>query len=125
MLITAVDPIQENKLLGLDSAVSKGSPLDEHAAAQPYPSICCGATLPVLVSTRSYQREPLSFTVERVEPPARVRLSQLLKDQHLNTPPGVIPTYQQPRAPAGPAVAGRRLAGGSPLLPLAPGLGLV
>ena len=63
----------------------------------------------VLVSNRNYQREPLSYTVEHVEPRPGTNLSELLNDRHLDTPPGVVPSFQP--GPNGPYRRVQRLPG--------------
>ncbi|HET9874423.1 MAG TPA: ABC transporter permease, partial [Mycobacterium sp.] len=91
VLIAAIDPVQENKLVALDRAVVSGDPLHEGAGPIPNTVGCCGPSIPVLVSDRSYEREPLKVTVERVVAPPGTTLSKLLYDPAMQEKPGVIP----------------------------------
>lgn len=67
LLTAAVDPVEENKLLGLDSAVVSGTPLDRDDSFDRVP---LGARIPALASRDSYLRESLELSIERVRVPA-------------------------------------------------------
>jgi putative ABC transport system permease protein len=75
MLLSAIDPVQEQRLVGLDDAVTTGRPLKEAER----PSFAHLGTfkvvsLPILQSTRTFVDEPLSVRVSRVTVPSDVNL---------------------------------------------------
>jgi ABC-type lipoprotein release transport system permease subunit len=105
MLIAAIDPSQEQKLLRLDQAVVSGRPLAEddtwHQHAHPtYLSV------PVLMSNTTYRREKLQLTIENVRPPNGTTLSKLLHDPKL-----ADNTHGPEQGPNAPYLAVKKLAG--------------
>ena len=66
MLVAAVDPDQENKLLGLDQAVTTGRPL---AGSMTFTNGPSGPVLPVLASSRSFRTQTTTLSVERLQLP--------------------------------------------------------
>lgn len=78
VLAAAIDPVQENKLLGLDQAMTSGDPLAPGTPADTDPRF--GSIIPVIASDRSYVTEPLRAEVEQVDPPAGKTLAQVLDD---------------------------------------------
>lgn len=70
MLISAIDPVQEQHLLGLDSTVVSGQPLTEEL--RPERIDTRGSTdwlgVPVLASTKTYVDETLDVAIERLDP---------------------------------------------------------
>lgn len=92
ILVAAIDPVQENKLLPLDRTVVQGVPL---AASDTFSSGNFGSIVPVIASTKTYVDEPLELAVESVPIPASTTGAQLLKGNNgPNPPPTGIPTYQ-------------------------------
>lgn len=67
LVVAAVDPVEENKLLDLDSALVSGSPLSESLS---FDRVRLGARIPVIASQESYLDESLTLSLERVEIPA-------------------------------------------------------
>ena len=63
MLVAAVDPVQEDRLVGLDRAVTQGEPLTVAMRSRVGPS---GPILPVLASSRSYRSQTTSLVVEKL-----------------------------------------------------------
>jgi putative ABC transport system permease protein len=75
VLVAAVDPVQENRLLGLRHAVVAGRSLAEGDG----PSKADGVTaLPVVVSSRTYVDEPLDVAVQRLDIPPGVDVPGVL-----------------------------------------------
>lgn len=66
MLISAIDPQQESKLVGLDSTVVDGRML---TSQDTFTSNDFGAVLPVLVSSRTYDDVSLRLTVQQSQLP--------------------------------------------------------
>lgn len=65
--IAAVDPVEENRLLGLDLAITKGRPLSEEDRAQKRQAgIGFENVVPVILSQKTYVDQPLRVTVERL-----------------------------------------------------------
>ncbi len=83
MLVAAVDPVQEDKLLDLDAAVLGSGGL---VRGDSFERTRFGPTIPVLASGRTYVDRVLEVSVERVEVPAgedperRLREPALLTD---------------------------------------------
>jgi len=77
LLLAAVDPEQENNLLPLDRALVSGKPLSGLSAASRGEF---GPVIPVIGSTRTYQDENVTFTLERVRRPAGQSWPALLRD---------------------------------------------
>lgn len=75
VLVAAIDPEQENRLVGLDHGLTSGRPLSPTAKAS---TTRFGSTLPVIAADRSYVDEPLHAEVERVDPPPGKTLAQVL-----------------------------------------------
>jgi putative ABC transport system permease protein len=70
VLLTAVDPVQESRLVGLDRAVVAGRYLSEQERAQKVAAPPgYGEVVPVLASSRTYIDESLQAEVERLRPP--------------------------------------------------------
>ena len=106
LLTAAIDPEQENKLVGLDPAVLSGRPL---SAQESFGTTRFGATIPVLAAATSYIEEPLQVSVERVDPPAGHTLAQVLRDpvpikEGVDPPPGPNVVYGRVRALPGKQV---------------------
>ncbi|MDQ6849696.1 MAG: ABC transporter permease [Actinomycetota bacterium] len=79
LLVAAVDPVAEDRLVGLDRAVVSGRALRpvervEYAAH--------GPVLPVLASSRSFRDQTATLTVERLKIPAGPAATRLLVDPH-------------------------------------------
>ncbi len=71
MLISAIDPVQENRLLGLDRTVVSGRYLrvsDDYRKENF--QMGYGIVVPVIAASRTYVDESLRVTVERLQPPA-------------------------------------------------------
>jgi len=71
MLISAVDPVQENRLLALDRTIVSGRPLritDSYRRVGL--GLGYGVVVPVVAASRTYVDESLQVTVERLQPPA-------------------------------------------------------
>jgi ABC-type lipoprotein release transport system permease subunit len=66
LLVAAVDPVEENKLLDLDSALVSGSPLSESLS---FERARLGAQVPVIASQESYLDESRVLALERVDIP--------------------------------------------------------
>jgi ABC-type lipoprotein release transport system permease subunit len=73
MLISAIDPVQEQLLLGLDSTVVSGQPLTENLGPERIRQEGSIDLLgvPVLASTKTYVDETLDVVVERLDPGAK------------------------------------------------------
>jgi len=70
VLLAAIDPVQESRLVGLDRAVVSGRYLSgADRARQVQTGIGYGKVVPVLASSRTYVDEPLDVVVERLDPP--------------------------------------------------------
>jgi len=89
VLVAAIDPAQENRLLRLDAAVVSGKPL---TAGDRLRFDGAAITLPILASGRTYQNEPLQADIQEVAAPPGRRLAALLTDPH-------PPVAGQPDAP--------------------------
>ena len=107
VLVAAIDPEQENRLVGLDHGLTSGRPLSPAAKAG---AMRFGSTLPVIAADRSYVDEPLHAEVERVDPPRGKTLAQVLDNpavQNANGDESTAPNaaYRQviklPGQPAG------------------------
>lgn len=99
ILIAAVDPVQENKLLPLNRTIVQGVPL---AASDTYSVGQFGSVVPVVASAKTYVDESLNVAVERVPIPSDTTGAALL---HGNNRPGPAPATYQP----GPNDAYRRV----------------
>jgi putative ABC transport system permease protein len=86
VLLAAVDPEQEARLVGLRQAVFSGRFLRETEASgrNPNPECPCGPRIPVIASTRTYIDQRMHVSIERLKLPAEPRL---------------LKTLQSPRAP--------------------------
>lgn len=75
MLLSAIDPVQEQRLIGLDNAVVSGRELKAREGAS---FARLGSfkvvSLPILQSTRTYVDEPLSVRVDRLVVPRDVNI---------------------------------------------------
>lgn len=99
LLVAAIDPAQENKLIGLDRAVVSGKPLTESTASTVIQRSGFGSTpadqapvIPVLAASRTFQDEPLQYSVERLQQPAGSTFHQVLKEPLVaitNNPPPI------------------------------------
>lgn len=82
ILLAAIDPVQENRLLDLDGAVVSGRPLGASESWQTVPDPSGGdykiRVAPVLASTTTYVDETLQATVERLTIPDGVDLQKTL-----------------------------------------------
>ena len=81
ILLSAVDPAAENRLVDLAAAVTSGRglrPDDDVAAADPE-CLTCGPILPVVASTRTYLDTPLVFQIERLRVPEGVDVPAILE----------------------------------------------
>jgi putative ABC transport system permease protein len=71
MLLSAIDPVQENQLLHFNRTIVHGRPLREtDRAFLDRSCIACGPAIPTIASTRTYVDETLEFQVERLHVPA-------------------------------------------------------
>lgn len=77
VLISAIDPAQEARLLHLDHAVVRGSYLREGKGVN-VPSPTRGPRVSVLASTRTFLGDRLVATVERLHAPVRANVPALL-----------------------------------------------
>jgi putative ABC transport system permease protein len=70
LLLSAIDPAQEAKLLGLDQAVVSGRYLNEADAARPAPIAIQGAsaisTVPVIANSTTYLQDTVRIQVQRL-----------------------------------------------------------
>lgn len=81
VLVAAIDPVQEDRLLHLDDALVSGRPLvgGEGAALEPTAgSDVLVRTVPVIAATKVYVDEVLRVRIERLEPPAGTDVAQVL-----------------------------------------------
>jgi len=79
--ITAIDPTQEAKLVGLDKAVVRGRYLRANEGLMSYAPVkggIKGNLIPVLASTRTYIDERLDLRVERLEIPRTTNVPRML-----------------------------------------------
>ncbi len=67
LLVAAVDPVEENRLLGLDAALVDGRPLREN---EPVERGRYGPVIPVIASSMSFRRQSVTATVEELRVPA-------------------------------------------------------
>jgi len=78
IMIAAVDPVQEDRLVGLDASVVSGDPLTERLTpitrAKPFPEL----EIPVIASTRDFIADDLQVDVERLQASAPERLPSIL-----------------------------------------------
>jgi putative ABC transport system permease protein len=93
MLISAIDPVQEQLLLGLDSTVVSGQPLTE--ALRPERIDLPGGSIdrlvvPVLASTKTYVDETLDVDVERLDPGSQ-SVVQMVGDPDVRTRVTALP----------------------------------
>lgn len=81
ILLAAVDPAAENRLVDLAGSVTSGRGLrpDDGAAGADPKCIGCGPVLPVVASTRTYVDTPLVFQVERLRVPEDVDVPAILE----------------------------------------------
>lgn len=82
LLIAAVDPVEENRLLRLERATVSGSPLTPQLG---FTKTHLGPIVPVLASNRSYLDEALEVTVEQVMVPAGRHPGRRLREPSLGT----------------------------------------
>lgn len=86
LLVAAIDPAQEDLLLGLDDAVVTGRPLRAGESARLTP-VGRGAdegrvwTVPVVAAARSYVDQTLEVAVQRLEPPPGTDVARALSSQ--------------------------------------------
>lgn len=78
LLVAAVDPVEENRLVGLDRAVTSGQSLREGLRSREGP---LGPVLPVLASSRSFRDQTSTLTVERLHVPKGMDPARLLIDK--------------------------------------------
>lgn len=77
MLVAAIDPAQESRLLNLDQAVVAGRYLRESERAV---TARHGRNVPVLASERTYLGEQIVATVSRLRIPKKVAVPEILAD---------------------------------------------
>lgn len=80
LLLSAIDPVQEARLIRLPRTVVSGRYLRENEDAS-FDQQClnCAGDLPVLVGTRTYVDEPLVFKIERLRLPSANNLLHALE----------------------------------------------
>jgi hypothetical protein len=79
--ITAIDPVQEAKLLGLDKAIVRGRYLRANEGLIPYTPVGShtkGNLVPVLASSRTSIDERLDLRVERLRIPNNINVPRML-----------------------------------------------
>lgn len=78
LLVAAIDPVQERKLIDLDRTIVSGRPLGPLDVAERITSPFSGRVVPVVVSKRTYVDEKLLVDVERLRPPPGTNLPRRL-----------------------------------------------
>lgn len=101
-LVAAIDPVQENKLVGLDQAVVSGKPLTGATTTNVIQRGGFGAgpadkspVIPVLAASRTYQDQPLEYKVQRLKKPAGMTFAQVL-DEPIQTITDNLPPIPEP-----------------------------
>lgn len=81
ILLAAVDPAAEERLVRLSGTVTSGRGLrsDDGPAALDPTCIACGPVLPVIASSRTYLDTPLAFQIERLRVPVGVDVPAVLE----------------------------------------------
>lgn len=91
ILISAIDPVQENKLLNLDGTVVAGRRLSE---SDTYSTTHLGSDVPVIVSSKTYVDQSLRVDIQRVQLPKGQSIADILNrpDNHraIAELPGVV-----------------------------------
>jgi ABC-type lipoprotein release transport system permease subunit len=102
ILVAAIDPVEEQRLVDLKGAVVEGRYLSEadrlFVASR---GVATNRYVPVLVSDRSYVRERLQMTIERLRVPSGVRLAELLSAGTCRSDFVPCPAGQTRTAPVG------------------------
>lgn len=101
LLVAAVDPVAEDRLVGLDRAVVSGRGLRpvERVGKGPY-----GPVLPVLASSRSFRHQTVTLTVERLKVPAGRSAVGWLTDPNGATVTGTKASSNWARVTATPGI---------------------
>lgn len=81
MLLAAIDPVQENRLVHLDRTIVAGRPLNEQDTST---GAALGSDTPVIASAGSYVDDALRVSVERVVTPAGRDPRSVLVDPHID-----------------------------------------
>jgi putative ABC transport system permease protein len=96
VLVAAIDPVQENRLIGLDTTVVSGQPLTAATATGEIRRTSDWVTpvVPVIAASRTFQDEPLQVSVERVRQPTGTTFVRLLDEpiDHITMNPPEIPS---------------------------------
>lgn len=105
MLLSAVDPVEEDRLVGLSDTLVQGRALDRDervGTIQNVEGLVSGATAPVLISSRSFTDVSLQVDIGVVQPPPGGSFEQLLTNVN-------DPVTEAPRFPNAPYVGARAL----------------
>lgn len=88
LLVAAVDPVQEDRLIGLDDSLVSGRQLEGEEPASLQPSSGGDVdvrTVPVLAASRTYVDQTLEVEIERLEPPEGVNVPEALASDEVTT----------------------------------------
>lgn len=95
ILISAIDPVQENKLLDLDGTIVAGRSLSD---SDTYGTTHLGSDVPVIVSSRTYVDQSLQVDIQRVQLPQGQSVADVLDrpDNHraIDELPGVVVAHK-------------------------------
>jgi putative ABC transport system permease protein len=114
-LVAAIDPTQENKLVGLDRALVSGQPLSEATTSRVIQRFSASPdsktpVIPVLAASSTFQDQPLRYSVERLQKPAGSTFTEVLNEPLygvLNNPPPIPEpnrAYRRAQQLTGPVV---------------------
>lgn len=113
LLVAAIDPVQENALIGLDDAMVSGQPLTEDTSSEDMQTIRGyrpGQTsvIPVVAASSPFQDEPLRVRVQELRAPPRQTFAQLLDEPRGGEDiPAPNAAYRQAIRLSGTVVGGR------------------
>jgi putative ABC transport system permease protein len=102
VLVAAVDPLEEDRLLGLQSALVAGRSLHE---GEPVEKGRYGPVIPVIASTLSFRGQSVAASVEQLSPPSGVGGVAMMESPLPSEPQDIAASHNWARLHAMPSVA--------------------